>query len=283
MKDILVALTGKDADDVALSAAHDLGKPFGAHITAVRASLDAKGIQHVAIKLGSAGILEDYLSHLRRAEAQNTHKAKAAFERMCAVYQVACAKHPGAAGVTASWKELSGDPLLSLIPEARFHDLTVVARGDGYDCADLGGVLLVSGRPLLLIPPSQPAVTLGTVVIAWKDTREAAHAVTAAMPLLAKARRVIVVAVSEGKGSQLEHGAHAAAELLRWHGIEAEAATVDPGHEKAVDSLFHFGREHDAGLLVMGGYGHSRLREIVFGGFTRQVLKRAPMPVFLCH
>lgn len=283
MKDILVALTGKDADDVALSAAHDIGKPFSSHITAVHASLDAKGIQHVAIKLGSAGILEDYLKHLQKAEVESTHKAKAAFDRMCAVYHVTYAKDAGSTGMTASWKELSGDPLLSLIPEARFHDLTVVAREDGYDCADLGGILLGSGRPLLLIPPSQPAVALDTVVVAWKDTREAAHAVTAAMPILAKARRVIVAAVNEDEATGQEHGARATAQLLRWHGIEAEATTVDPGHEKAVDALFHIAREHEAGLLVMGGYGHSRLREIVFGGFTRQVLTRAPMPVFLCH
>jgi nucleotide-binding universal stress UspA family protein len=143
------------------------------------------------------------------------------------------------------------------------------------------GALIDSGRPLLIAAASPLTTVPETVVIAWKATREAARAVTAALPFLEIARQIVVMTVAEDHGV-LEDEAERLMAGLRWRGVPVAVRHLQPDGHNAADKLLAAAREDDA-LLVMGGYGHSRLREWIFGGFTQHVLGGAELPVLMAH
>ena len=121
-----------------------------------------------------------------------------------------------------------------------------------------------------------------TVVIAWKPTPEAARAVTAAMPFLSMAREIVIMTVAENETTIQEEGADRLMANLRWDGFAASVRRLKPGPPGAAETSLAAAREQ-AALLVMGGYGHSRLREWIFGGFTQRVLRSAEVPVLIAH
>ncbi|MGI9501167.1 MAG: universal stress protein [Geminicoccaceae bacterium] len=172
----------------------------------------------------------------------------------------------------------------------RYADLTVVGQPDpdaSTDSLDPGDVVLAAGAPVLIVPHiGAPATTAEKVMIAWNASRESARAVRDAMPLLEKAKTVDVVCfqpeATPGHGEL--PGADIALHLSR-HDIDVdvdvqilEGKDIDVGNA----ILSHLAdRGHD--LLVMGGYGHSRLREAVFGGATRTILQSMTVPVLMAH
>jgi nucleotide-binding universal stress UspA family protein len=134
----------------------------------------------------------------------------------------------------------------------------------------------------VLIVPAAPLASLPeTIVIAWKAAPEAARAVTAAMPLLSRSKRILIVTVAEEPGLSDEEGARLMT-ALGWHGLNASTRHLRPDRLGAADTLLAAAAEEGA-LVVMGAYGHSRLREWVFGGFTEHVLRRAAVPVLMMH
>jgi nucleotide-binding universal stress UspA family protein len=143
------------------------------------------------------------------------------------------------------------------------------------------GVLIDSGRPLLIAAASPLATVPETVVIGWKATREAARAVTAALPFLQTAKEIVIMTVAEDQLAPEEEAERLMAGL-RWHGIPVSVRYLHPEGHGVADTLLAAAREH-AALLVMGGYGHSRLREWIFGGFTLRVLRGAEVPVLMAH
>ena len=146
----------------------------------------------------------------------------------------------------------------------------------------LEAALINSGRPLL-IPPLVPISALpDTVVIAWKATPEAARAVTAAMPFLSLAKQIVIMTVAEDETTIEEEGAVRLMANLRWDGFTASVCCLQPGAQGAAETLLAAAREQ-AALLVMGGYGHSRLREWIFGGFAQRILRAAEIPVLIAH
>jgi nucleotide-binding universal stress UspA family protein len=128
--------------------------------------------------------------------------------------------------------------------------------------------------------------TIGhSVAVAWKESAEAARAMTGAMPLLLRAKKMFVISVDES-GHQKEQlansGERLVAQLAR-HGLATEAHVLSSPPHAAAETLARAGVELGADLLVAGAYSHGRMRELVFGGFTRQVLSSCELPVFLMH
>jgi nucleotide-binding universal stress UspA family protein len=140
--------------------------------------------------------------------------------------------------------------------------------------------LLETGRPLL-IPGSIP-LRPEIVMIAWKSTCEAARAAAAATLFLAKAERIVIATIAEDNRTDRESSARLVACLQR-HNSATEARLVQPGSQNTAETLFATAAECGAGLLVMGGYSHSRVRELIFGGVTEHVLRHATLPVFMAH
>jgi len=162
-------------------------------------------------------------------------------------------------------------------------DLIIAPRAtgdDGVAGATLEAVLLESGRPILIPPAAAMPAKFERIAIAWKPTPQAARAVVAAMPFLAQAKEVVLITVEEA--AEGHDDADRLVGSLAWHGLKATAQSLKPGPDGAAATLLATAGNR-ADLLVMGGYGHSRLREWVFGGFTELVLAGAPLPVLIAH
>ncbi len=208
-------------------------------------------------------------------------RSRRIFDAFCAGGQLGTA--------SAVFLERDGNNRDVTVDEARYHDLVVMGRPAGPDDLTTDGtsdVLLDSGRPLLLAPSAPCANPLTTVAIAWKPSAPSARAVAAAMPLLAKAEKVHILGIVEDRPDEEDvlASVEKLAAHLRRHGIRSEAGHVRAGDRNAAEVLLDTAdRTLKAGVLVMGGYGHSRAREFVFGGVTRRVLHDAPLPIFLSH
>jgi nucleotide-binding universal stress UspA family protein len=146
-------------------------------------------------------------------------------------------------------------------------------------------VVIASGKPALVIPTIRLAEPVGRVVlVAWKETREAARAVSAALPLLQKAGKVHV-AIWEDPSSvkELAQAPLDIAQSLRAHGVEAEVHRHGPASREVGEFLLSRATDLSADLIVMGCYGHGRAREWVLGGASRTVLQSMTVPVLMAH
>lgn len=166
-------------------------------------------------------------------------------------------------------------------------DLTVLERADaGVGRLALEAALFKSGRPLLALPSGWRGETLGRrVLVAWSAKAQAARAVADAAPFLdetAEAVRVVTVDAKPALGSSALPGADLAAHLAH-RGVKVELRNVDGLGREAEQAILDEALALDADLIVMGGYGHSRLRQFVFGGVTRVLTQTSPVPLFMAH
>lgn len=214
------------------------------------------------------------------AEMQARFKQTAAREARAAFDSVA-----PPAGVTTEWRDVEGALVDSVLRHARHADLAVVGQAaeedDNRPLAD--SLVLEVGRPVLVVPYAGRFDTLGQrVLVAWNGSREASRAVHDALPLLKRARRVVVLAVNPDAEMGDLPGADLCRHLSR-HGVTAVAEQVRADDLEVGEMLLSRAADADADLLVMGAYGRSRLRELVLGGATRHILRHMTVPVLFSH
>ena len=177
-----------------------------------------------------------------------------------------------------------------LVEHARLRDLTIVPVGEG-DYVDVGDwyveqIVFGSGRPTLITPKPashRGALTLNTAVVAWDFSRPAARAIADAIPILAMAKRVYVVTVTGDKAINTRRSGAELAKHLAIHGVEVTLDTTNAAGRSIGDTLDSYVASREADLLVMGAYGHSRIRDFILGGATKSMLARPPLPIFLSH
>jgi nucleotide-binding universal stress UspA family protein len=144
--------------------------------------------------------------------------------------------------------------------------------------------LFESGRPMIMVPYIQKApFKTDNVIICWDGSRTAARAVADAIPILDKSSRIEIVSVTNERGKEDEiEGADIGQHLAR-HGLKVDVHRVSRGNIDVADALLSHAADSAADLMVMGGYGHSRLREFVLGGVTRSIFQSMTLPVLLSH
>jgi hypothetical protein len=179
-------------------------------------------------------------------------------------------------------REEMGYSATAIASRARFFDLLVLGRSgrivDQPHSTAIEEALLTSGRPVLIAPDDPPKLLGETIAIAWNDSPECAKAVAAVMPLLVGAREVHVLSI--GPTSAADSPGH----LGGWYNIRARADAVYPVKGVGAGELvLAAARNHQADLLVMGGYGHGPWRELLFGGATREVVGTSLLPLLLAH
>ena len=259
-----------------LEAARRLGQAQGAAVMALYAVMPRFVQLPFAPEIGP-GIA----ASLQDIDDQQRRLARSAFDQALAT--------PGTA---VEWAEIRDDPMMAAFAQQAFYaDLMVLGQHDPSTDPSSGvpsdfaeNVMLMSGKPALILPYAglPPAVIGETVVIAWKPVREAARAVGAAMPLLKRARRVVILSWSGDDekvvGKRLDLRGY-----LRLNGVEA--SWQEQGNETSGLGELLLSRSFDLGadLLVMGCYGHSRAREWVLGGTSRTVLESMILPVLMAH
>ncbi len=217
---------------------------------------------------GGATMVGGLVERLEEEADRREARARQRFDEFCAGERLTITDTPpGGAGPSAQWVRQIGVEPYWVAEHGRAADLLVIGRpadGEGVVPETIEAAVLDSGRPVLI--PAAAAMTAPpeTIVIAWKATREAAHAVTAALPFVALAKAILILTVAEEEDLSSEEGTQLM-QSLRWRGIAVEAHRLEPDERSPADTLLAAAAERRA-LLVMGGYGHSRLREWVFGG-----------------
>lgn len=272
---LLVHLDGSPRAMHRLDVARRIAQSHGAAVTALYAVTPALLVVPFAPEAGSS-----VGTTLREIDDERRAGVRAAFDRSLAT-----------PGVHAAWAEVQDYPIVSAFSQqALYADLMVLGQHDpsspspGVPVDFPESVIAASGRPALVLPyVDLPPVVGETVVIAWKATREAARAVSAAVPMLQRARRVHVVAWAGEEeligGARLDLDGY-----LKLRGIQP-VWHREGGDEPSLLGELLLSRSFDlaADLLVMGCYGHSRAQEWVLGGTSRTVLRSMTLPVLMAH
>jgi nucleotide-binding universal stress UspA family protein len=179
-------------------------------------------------------------------------------------------------GVETEWRSAVDFPAVALAAMATAADLVVIGPTDGEQPFDAGDVVMKAGRPVLVVPPDRDELNANNVLVAWKNTSEARRAVADALPFLKEAKSVTLLHI--GEGGEDKSAIDDAARFLGRHGVSATTESVALGSLTAATEIMEAARRTEAGLIVLGAYGHSRVREWAFGGVTRDLLGRADIP-----
>jgi nucleotide-binding universal stress UspA family protein len=287
LKTILAAVTGSSDDAGVLAAALTVARPFAAHVDVLHVRLDATTVALAMTLDGGSGALTAGLVERIEQEARDREAtARATFESFCRDAGVAVAAAPDAAtgaAPSAQFHVEIGEESRWMVQYGVSADLIVAPRTRSEEIDDraiLEAVLLETGRPLLV--PATAAMPEGfeRIAIGWKATPQAARAVALAMPFLARAREIVVLTIDEAP--EETEAAERLVRSLAWHGFAVRGEQLPSGADGVAATLVAAARER-ADLMVIGGYGHARLREWVFGGVTQAVLAEAPLPVLLAH
>ena len=194
------------------------------------------------------------------------------------------------AALPIGWSAATGDPVQAFTRAAACSDLVVLSQNepDNELRSDVPSdfvpsVIIGSGRPTLVLPNRHEGADIGRVVLlAWKPTREAAHALAGSLPLLCKADKVHVALWNDSEDSSTD-GRKDIERYLRAHGITADVHGYGPESRDVGEYLLSLASDVGADLLVMGCYGHGRMREWALGGATRSVLRSMTVPVLMAH
>lgn len=196
------------------------------------------------------------------------------------------------AQIEGEWRFVEGLAAETVALHARYADLTIVGQTNlanpvqGTSRFIPEETLFTSGHPVVIVPyAGQFHAAAQRVIVGWKPTREAARALADALPVLKAAGKVTVLTINPDRGPDTEPGIAAAdiALHLARHGVRAEARTTIADDIATADVLLNEVSDSGADLLVMGGYGHRRLHEAMFGGVTRQILRNMTVPVLMAH
>ena len=277
MKNILVPVEDHDLMDVVLASACQVARTYSSRIEGIALGPDTGDL--IAADFAIAGSIFD--EKTRRTLVEGARKI---FDGVMAREGVGPAQD-AVDRATCGWAggEMSTDSGIGSY--ARLFDLTVVGRpGSGRGDArraTLESVLFDSGRPILIVPPKGSATIGTTVVISWNRSLETARTIAFAMPLLKRAERVVVLTVS----GALTPGppANLLARALQRHGIAVDAVDVDSGSKNAGRVILEKAASMGADLIVKGGYTQSRLRQMIFGGATQEILANTEIPVIMAH
>ncbi|NVO17372.1 MAG: universal stress protein [Rhodoplanes sp.] len=275
IKDIVVNLALVGANDPAAAYAVSVARTFGAHLTGIVFVYDP-----VISPSIMDGVSAEWIDAQRDESRTMAQAAIESFERATE-----------GAGVQAEHRIIEatlGGATDMFGRIARRFDLVVVGQRepDRMSPADLfaEGALFESGRPVVMVPYIQKeGLRLGRVLMCWDGSRTAARAMGDAMPFLARAKQVDVVIVATGRAKSDEiPGADVGHHLAR-HGIKVDVKRIVAEDVDVPNTILSYAADVSADFVVMGGYGHSRLREFVLGGATRGILGSMTIPVLMSH
>ena len=284
LQDLLVVMDGSSRNDAVLSAAIGLARRHDAHLTGF-CPLPLLYPANLGFALsGQAEMLAvpEAVRHLESRAREIARNLEARFrEQLC--------RH----GIRGDWQIASGAAAAAVGLRARSADLVVLGQADADQPLPQAGrtlisdVLMSAGRPLLIIPFAGQFGAIGSnVLIGWTETREAARAAHDALLVIEPGARVTVLTVEHAKSESLlgqVPGAEVAEHLAR-HGLQVTPSrTVNDGSITDADALLSYASDISADLLVVGGYGHSRVREMVLGGVSRELLDHPTLPVLISH
>jgi nucleotide-binding universal stress UspA family protein len=277
IKNILVHVDDSEQVDSRLDVAVKLVQTHDAHLAAIYAI----AYPVISVYLGEGYVPADLIESQAERSRERASAARKRFE-----------ERMGRDGMEAEWREAEGYPADVISLNAKYADLTVVGQPHPDDPQNYPNpglpaeVALSAGRLVLVVPYIGALQEPGrNVLVAWNGSREATRAVNDALPILERAEKVTVLAVNPRKSGS-DHGDIPSADIalhLARHGVKAEASQTVSGDTDVGDIILSRISDLGADLVVMGAYGHSRMRELVMGGVTRDLLRHMTVPVLMSH
>jgi len=276
---ILVHIDDSGRSNLRLDVAIRLALDFRAHLIGAYLVRTAEMTPLLATMLP-----DDVVERRMRDTGDAQHEAERRFRDAASVATLA----------TIEWRAPAGPAIAAGIAQGRCADLVVVGQGDlsdpGFQFVDelATTTLLSAGKPVLVVPHIGAAPTFSrNVLIAWDGGREASRAIADALPLLERADKVNVITVHTSADDNTYVGdALADSRLVGWlqsHGIRTSVEHLEVSQRSVGEALLSRAADLGTDLIVMGGYGHSRVREFVLGGVTRTMLDKMTVPVLMSH
>jgi nucleotide-binding universal stress UspA family protein len=270
LRSIIVSVDRSDYSSARIQLAADVANRFDAVLIGIGAHL----VDLPAANLDTYATADVYadLMQIATEELGEAHKSFLAASAACN---------------RTEWRGEIGSPLLFLLEHSRAADLIILGRGIHADHPDRqcgvrpGEIALGAGRPILVAPPGLSTVAGKKVAIAWKDTREARRALKDALPFLRDAQDVAIfeVAGTDDPCPGLTDVSH----YIEAHGLKVTATRLERGDRSETTAFLAAARAMDADLIVAGAYGHTRLREAVFGGMTRDLIAESHICCLMSH
>ncbi|MFZ4380524.1 MAG: universal stress protein [Sandarakinorhabdus sp.] len=269
MKTILVHIEGDDGQSSRLNAAFDLARATGGHLVCLSV------MPYAAYALGDPAMGAFPITTLIDAVEARRKEERVAIEARLA-----------REGVSWEWRAADGDASDQLVEHARLADVIVMSAGPFARAAALqlgvtGDVAIRAPAPVLAVPETAGGIDVaGAALVCWDGGQEAATAMRAALPLLKLAQNVTLLTVAE---KDTPYGARVAAAFLSRHDIHADVIERSGDGASVEQVIRSVAAERDAAWIVQGAYGHSRMRQMLFGGVTRGLLADAPLPILMGH
>lgn len=280
-KDVLVHLDGSVTDEQRIQYAEAIASEWQGHITGLLTNTMPDYASFVSADgaAGAAALLVEIEEDSLRQGAVMEQEISERFARL------------GVPGDVRRVDDIPSQLAIRAAVEARWADIFVVScpyREPPAPLADslFEAVLFEGGCGVLAVPPNRPpADAIRRVLVCWRDTREASRAVAQAMPIIQKAARTVILAIDPRKETS-EGATDPVADISRHlsrHGTHVEAEIVESKGRELTEIILEHARRFSADLIVMGGYGHSRAREWMLGGATRDMLSTSDFPIFMAH
>lgn len=283
---LLAVINGTPESRAVMRAAVSLGKKRPCLIDGLHVRSDKDVVSWSASPFYAGPIPADIVTQLREQQDELRRAAKSIFEvEANGLPYLENGSLPAPDQTAVRWQDAFGDQWDVISEQGRTHDLILVSRptaehweSESYEAE---AALFDSGRGVLIVPQEKTEIAAKHVAIAWADTPEAARSVTAADPFLDDAERVSIITVT--KNGREEKGIDGLIESLKQKGLDVEIIHQIDNGEPVADQILDCVNDLEADLLIMGAYGHSRLRELLLGGATRGILRHAEVPVLMAH
>ena len=271
---VMVYVEDVDSADSRVVLACDLAKLFDARLIGISASIP---IPPVVQPYPGGAMLGLVWAQKQQIAEQEVQRAEARFRSI-----------GGGRFAELTWRGGLYDAAQFVACQARTADLIILGPESSWPCpcnvANPGDVVMAAGRPVLVTPPNFTLKTmLAHVLVAWKDCRESRRALTDALPLLGKAGRVSVIGIAEGNEKANRDSVADASDFIRMHGKDATAMAMSTNGHSIAEQLLAYAKANDVALIVLGGYGHVRTREWIFGGVTRSLLRTSEVCCLFSH
>lgn len=284
IRSILLPLADPVVAERAVPPALALAGRLGARLTALHPMTAPAAALPLLTDVPIAGVVDQLIAAMERQRAGLAEQTQRAFEAACGKHRIAPVEAFRGAGFAARFLSAAGSEESLVARLGRMHDLILVSGVIGTEpmlAPVPAAALLDTGRPVLMMPQAMPASIGARVLVAWNGSVEAARALSAAVGLVEPAAEIVVAAVGEAERDVASP--EDAVAYLDAYGLAATTASPPSAGMAVAEALLLEADRRQADLLVMGAYGHSRLRETILGGVTRDILANLDLPVLMAH
>ena len=272
-RDLLVHVDGGPAGRRRVQYAFDLAALTGGQVVGLHVIPPAEVPPQY-----KASLVADVATDISSKLALDAREAAAIFKEEAAQHRA-----------DACWSETEGEIVKGIADQARYADIVILGQYERQGPPEVHplpvahSVVLLCGRPVLVVPAAVQPCTLGRIAVAWDGSREAVRAVHDALPLLRLSQSVHIVTIITPSAGNGEADAEKVSAHLAKHGIAVGSNVLQIKSDEEQNSLQQQIEQGDYDLLVMGGYSHPRWREFIFGGTTLSLLLSSKIPVFISH